>query len=90
MSVCRSHSQPYDLAIGRRMGGRGQDKIATVTKRRHEQPDSSIGTAIADESGQGLVEYGLILLLVAVAAIAALRLLGLDLSSYISFINTAF
>lgn len=29
-----------------------------------------------DESGQGMVEYGLILALVAVAAIAALRFLG--------------
>jgi len=31
---------------------------------------------LADESGQGMVEYGLILALVAVAAIAALIVLG--------------
>lgn len=31
---------------------------------------------LTDESGQGMVEYGLIIALVAVAAIAALKLLG--------------
>jgi len=33
-----------------------------------------------DENGQGMVEYGLILALVAVAAIAALKLLGPKIS----------
>lgn len=34
-----------------------------------------------DESGQGMVEYGLILALVAIAAIVALRALGPKISS---------
>jgi len=34
-----------------------------------------------DENGQGMVEYGLILALVAVAAIAALKLLGPKIST---------
>lgn len=34
-----------------------------------------------DESGQGMVEYGLILALVAIAAIAALKLLGPRISA---------
>lgn len=36
---------------------------------------------LMDENGQGMVEYGLILALVAVAAIAALKLLGPKISS---------
>ena len=37
-----------------------------------------------DETGQGLTEYALILALVAVVAIAALVLLGGDISSFLS------
>ncbi|WP_130836157.1 Flp family type IVb pilin [Lachnoclostridium sp. Marseille-P6806] len=37
-----------------------------------------------EESGQGMVEYGLILALVAVAAIAAFRLLGTSLNTKIT------
>ena len=39
---------------------------------------------LKDESGQGMVEYGLILGLVAVAAIAALLLLGPKISTLFS------
>jgi len=35
-----------------------------------------LSTIFKDESGQGMVEYGLILGLIAVAAVAALLLLG--------------
>ena len=35
-----------------------------------------VGLIIKDENGQGMVEYGLILGLIAVAAVAALLLLG--------------
>ena len=37
---------------------------------------TNLKAILADESGQGMVEYGLILALVAVAAIAALIVLG--------------
>jgi pilus assembly protein Flp/PilA len=40
-----------------------------------------IGAILKDESGQGMVEYGLILGLVAVAAVAALLLLGPKISA---------
>jgi pilus assembly protein Flp/PilA len=40
--------------------------------------------AIRDEDGQGLTEYALILAFVAVVAIAALVLLGGDISSFLS------
>ena len=39
---------------------------------------------IRDEDGQGLTEYALILAFVAVVAIAALVLLGGDISSFLS------
>ena len=40
-----------------------------------------LNAIIKDESGQGMVEYGLILGLVAVAAVAALVLLGPKISA---------
>ena len=42
-----------------------------------------------DESGQGLVEYSLILAFVAVVAIAAVTFLGSDLSVAFSHIGTS-
>jgi pilus assembly protein Flp/PilA len=39
---------------------------------------------IADDSGQGLVEYALILALVSIVAIAALRSLGTKVSNTLS------
>jgi pilus assembly protein Flp/PilA len=39
---------------------------------------------VQEESGQGLSEYALILLLVAIVAIAALTLLGTDIVSVLS------
>jgi len=45
----------------------------------------TVGTALrarmGDEEGQGLAEYGLILALIAVVCIAALTLLGTNISS---------
>jgi Flp pilus assembly pilin Flp len=43
-----------------------------------------------DEQGQGLVEYGLIILLVATAAIATLTLLGTTVSDLIDTITGVF
>ena len=43
---------------------------------------------LMDENGQGMVEYGLILALVAVAAIAALKLLGPAISNLFSKANS--
>jgi pilus assembly protein Flp/PilA len=40
-----------------------------------------VTTALRREDGQGLVEYGLILMLVALAAIVGLEALGTDVSS---------
>ena len=42
-----------------------------------------------DENGQGMVEYGLILGLIAVAAIAAIVLLGPKIKGYFDAANTA-
>lgn len=41
-----------------------------------------------DENGQGMVEYGLIIALVAIAAIAALKLLGPSISNLFTKANT--
>lgn len=46
-------------------------------------------TDVGDENGQGLVEYSLILVFVAVVAIAALTFLGTDISSALSSIGLA-
>jgi pilus assembly protein Flp/PilA len=43
-----------------------------------------------EEEGQGLVEYGLILVLIAVALVVALSLLGQDLSELFSRVVDAF
>lgn len=43
---------------------------------------------LKDESGQGLVEYGLILALVSVIAIAALQLLGTKVNHTLSEVTT--
>jgi pilus assembly protein Flp/PilA len=40
--------------------------------------------ALRDEEGQGLAEYALILFFIAVVAIAALTVLGSDISSLLS------
>ena len=45
--------------------------------------------AIDDESGQGLVEYGLILAFVVVVAIVALTFLGSDISLALSSIGNS-
>ena len=45
---------------------------------------SGIKRVLKDESGQGMVEYGLILGLVAIAAVAALLLLGPKISTLFS------
>ncbi len=43
-----------------------------------------------DESGQSLAEYGLILALVAVVAIAAVSLLGTTISDYLTQVANGF
>ncbi len=45
---------------------------------------------LCDESGQGLVEYALIIALVSVVAIATLRLLGERVNSALSSATNAF
>ncbi len=42
-----------------------------------------------DEEGQGLVEYGLILALIAVVCVTALTALGTNISTKLGAINTA-
>jgi Flp pilus assembly pilin Flp len=48
---------------------------------------SAVAVVIDDESGQGLVEYSLILAFIAVVAITAAALLGSDLSLAMSSIG---
>jgi len=49
-----------------------------------EQPDRSAVIAAADEAGQGLAEYALILALIAIVAIVALTFLGGQVSTILS------
>ena len=44
---------------------------------------------VSEESGQGLVEYGLIIALIAVVVIGALTALGTKINDKFSEINTA-
>ena len=44
---------------------------------------------VREEEGQGLVEYGLIIALIAVVCIAALTALGTSISGKLGAINTA-
>jgi pilus assembly protein Flp/PilA len=46
--------------------------------------------ALRREEGQGLVEYGLILGLVSIVAVAALTFLGGDITSLLSKVATSF
>lgn len=41
-----------------------------------------------DESGQGLVEYGLLILLIVVIAVAALQLFGTSITAMFTKMNT--
>ena len=43
----------------------------------------------SDEDGQGLVEYGLILVLIAIVAIASLMFIGSDISTSLSQIGAS-
>ena len=47
-----------------------------------------LGTLLADESGATAIEYGLIVALIAVAAITALGTLGNELSTTFSTVST--
>ena len=49
----------------------------------------SIKSIIADESGQGLAEYGLILGLVAVVCIAAVSLLSTNIKGVLNNVGTS-
>lgn len=42
-----------------------------------------------DESGQGMVEYGLILALISIAAIAALRMIGPKITEFFNSADEA-
>ena len=66
------------------MHTKGQTMLLTLLPRMH-----AYVTALSrDESGQGLAEYSLILLLIAVVAIVTLTALGGTVSSLISVIGT--
>ena len=51
--------------------------------------DKVVAYRARDEEGQGLVEYGLIIALIAVVCIAALTALGLNVVAKFGDINTA-
>lgn len=46
--------------------------------------------ALSREDGQGLAEYGMIIALVAVAAIAGVTAFGTDISSFLAGLGTQF
>ncbi|MGK2966781.1 MAG: Flp family type IVb pilin [Tepidiformaceae bacterium] len=49
----------------------------------------AIAVQTRDEEGQGLVEYGLIIALIALVAVGALEILGTGVSGIFDDINTA-
>ncbi len=49
-----------------------------------------LANVTSDESGQGLVEYAMIILLVSIVAIGALTLLGTSVSDLIDTVGGAF
>jgi cell division protease FtsH len=52
-------------------------------------PEPTPGSVLAEEQGQGLVDYALLLLLMAVACIAAARTLGLDIRELFDQVTAA-
>jgi len=50
--------------------------------------DAALGRLLRDEGGATAIEYGLIAALIAVAAIAAFRLVGTNLSSIFNTVAT--
>ena len=52
------------------------------------QQDSTVRRLLRDEAGATAIEYGLIAALIAVAAIAAFRLVGTNLSSIFNTVAT--
>lgn len=49
-----------------------------------------LSTFVQDEHGQGLVEYALMLLIVAIAAIAAMTIFGAAVDTLINTVATGF
>ena len=49
---------------------------------------STVNTMLRDESGVAMVEYGLLIALIAVVALAAVKLLGSNLSSLFNSVAT--
>ena len=49
----------------------------------------ALAAARSAQAGQGLVEYALILVLIAIIAIASLMFIGSDLSSMINVVGTS-
>lgn len=52
--------------------------------------EDMLGNVTDDESGQGLVEYALMILLVAIVSIGALTLLGTSVSDLLGSVGGAF
>jgi len=58
--------------------------------RRIHRITQSLTLVARDETGQGLVEYALMIMLVALAAIIAVTALGVSLQDTIDFVNAQF
>jgi pilus assembly protein Flp/PilA len=66
-----------DIRAGRIITGEGGEKMLQIVKN-----------LIVDEEGQGLVEYALILVLIAIVVIAALTFLGKKVNDTFQNIGT--
>ncbi len=55
-----------------------------------QESKDMLGEVTADESGQGLVEYAMLILLVAIVSIGALTLMGASVSDLIDTATGAF
>jgi pilus assembly protein Flp/PilA len=64
-------------------------KPGSVRSRRFEKSIETAGAVLADESGQGLGEYGLILGLVAAVCLTVIVLIGVNLKNTLTRVGSS-
>lgn len=63
-------------------------KQGSVCSRRFEKSLETAGAVLADESGQGLGEYGLILGLIAAVCLAVIVVIGVNIKNTLTRVGT--
>jgi Flp pilus assembly pilin Flp len=78
------------LTDGRRRPGREATRRGpTALNRSTESPARAKARGLADDNGQGLVEYGLILVIMALICVISLVFFGDQLSTLLQLITSA-